>query len=267
MVETWEYTEEDKVFAFGEAVIAAVQRTETHMCFDSGVSRSACPCGSAPDVTAKGIAPPLFSINGSSIEQRGYKKVHWENRDSAGGMKRIGSTMVESSVLFLVASVPSLEENETSVFPCSGDYYFIRQPIPPPSQSSGVSHMKLQKRNGTCWLQADRRVTVDDKSSANTLAGFSSVQMAPIEEGGAASSTDVAVPLPNTAEAGKTSKESVSIEQGQPLRAAEPGQWATKVRAKPIPETPKQRQRDRYSRAHTPTAGSLVSSVCVWKGR
>ena len=57
------------------------------------------------------------------------------------------------------------------------------------------------------------------------------------------------MPLPNTAEAGKTSKESVSIEQGQPLRAAEPGQWATKVRAKPIPETPTQRQRDRLSRA------------------
>ena len=224
--------------------------------------------GCAPYVTAKGTAPPLYSIDGSSIKQPGYKKVHWEKRDSAGEMKRIGSTMVESSVLFLVASVPSLEENETSVvFPCSGDYYLIRQPIPPPSQSSGVSHMKLQKRNGTCLLQADRRVTVDDKSSANTLAGFSSVQMAPIEEGGAASSTDVAVPLPNTAEAGKTSKEPVSIEQGQPLRAAEPGQWSTKVRAKPILETPTQRQRDRYSRAHTPTAGSLVSSMCVWKGR
>ena len=121
--------------------------------------------------------------------------------------------------------------------------------------------MKLQRRNGTCWLQADRRVTVDKKSSANTLAGFSFVQMAPIQEGGAASSTDVAEPLPNTAEAGKTSKESVSIEQGQPLRAAEPDQRAMKVRAKPVPETA---QRD--SRAHSPTASSLVSSMCVWKG-
>ena len=32
-------------------------------------------------------------------------------------MKRIGSTMIESSVLFPVASVSSLEENGTSVFP------------------------------------------------------------------------------------------------------------------------------------------------------
>ena len=69
----------------------------------------ACPFGYAPDVTAKGTAPPLFSIDGSQIEQRGYKKVHWEKRDSAGEMKRIGSTMVETSVLFLVASVSSLE--------------------------------------------------------------------------------------------------------------------------------------------------------------
>ena len=31
MVETWEYNEYDYVFAFGEAVIAASQRPETHM--------------------------------------------------------------------------------------------------------------------------------------------------------------------------------------------------------------------------------------------
>ena len=83
-------------------------------------------------------------------------------------------------------------------FSCSGDYYLIRQTMPPPSQSQGVSHVKLQKGNGTFWLQADRRVTVDDKSSANALAGFSSVQMAPIQEGGGASLSDAAVaePLP-----------------------------------------------------------------------
>ena len=79
-----------------------------------GAPRSACPFGNAPDVTAKGTAPPLFSIDGSLIEQR----------DSAGEMKRFGSMMVESSVLFLVAVV----------FSCSGDYFLMRQPIPPPSQ-------------------------------------------------------------------------------------------------------------------------------------
>ena len=73
-----EYTEDDSVFAFGEAVIAAVQRPDTHICIDSGASRSACPIGFAPDVSAKGTAPPLFSIGGSPIEQRGYKKVHWD---------------------------------------------------------------------------------------------------------------------------------------------------------------------------------------------
>ena len=146
MVETWEYDEDDCVFAFGEAVIAAFQRPETHICIDSGASRSACPIGYAHDVTAKGTAPPSYSMDGSSIEQCGCKKVHWEKRDSAGEVKRIGSTMVE-----------------------------------------------------------------------------------------------VAKQFPNTAEAGKTSKESVSIEHGQPLRAAEPDQCALKVRTKPIPETPTQR--------------------------
>ena len=93
MVETWEYAEEDYVFAFGGAVIAAVQRPETHICIDRGASRSACPIGYAPEVTAKGKALPLYSIDGSPIEQRGHKRVHWEKRDSAGKMKRIISTI------------------------------------------------------------------------------------------------------------------------------------------------------------------------------
>ena len=50
-------------------------------------------------------------------------------------------------------------------------------------------HRNLKAFRGTYWLQADR-LMVDDKSSANALAGFSSVQMAPIQ-GGAASSSDV----------------------------------------------------------------------------
>ena len=206
MVETWEYAEEDYVFALGGAVIAAVQRPETHICNDSGASRLACRFGFALDVTTKGTAPSLYSIGGSSIEQRGCKRVHWEKRDSAGEMKRIGPTMVESSVLFPVASVSSLEENGTSVvFSCSGDYYLNHQPMPPPSPYSGVSHLKLQQRSGTYRLQADRRVTVDDKSSVNMLAGFSLVLMAPIQEGGAASSTDLAE-FPDTAESGKNIK-------------------------------------------------------------
>ena len=73
-------------------------------------------------------------------------------------------------------------------------------------------------------MQADRRVKVEDTSSTNALAGFSLVVMAPIQEGGAASSSDVALaePLPTAAEAGRVSQEAVPIEQGQPLRAVEP---------------------------------------------
>ena len=77
-------------------------------------------------VTARGTAPTLFSIDGSSIEQRGYKKAHWKNCDSVVGMKSIGSTMVESSVLFPVASAFESGSDGTSVtFPCSGDYFLI----------------------------------------------------------------------------------------------------------------------------------------------
>ena len=156
-------------------MIAALQRPETHIYIDSGASRSACPFGYAPDMSAKGTASTLFSIDGSPIDQRGCKRVNWEKRDSAGETKRIRSTMVESGVLCLVASVSSSEENKTLVVFC--DYYLVRQPMPPSSQSQGVPHVKLQKQNGMYWLQADRRVTVDDKSSANALAGFSSVQI------------------------------------------------------------------------------------------
>ena len=189
-------------------------------------------------MTARGTAPTLFSINGSSIEQRGYNKVHWTNGDSVGEMERIGSTMVESCVLFPVASV--LEVNGTSVtFSCSGDYFLIRQPMPLP-QSSGVPRLTVQKRNGTCWLQADRRVTVEDKSSVNMMAGFSLSQSAPMQEGVATSSTDVVEQFSDPTEAIKTSKDFVPVEQGQPMRATEPDQCVSKVKAKPNPGTPTQ---------------------------
>ena len=127
--------------------------------------------------------------------------------------------------------------------------------------------MKLQKRTGTYWLQPNRRVTVDDKSSANTLAGFSSVQMAPIQEGGAASSANVAEMLPNTAGAGKTSKESASIEQGQTASSGRTRSVGNESESEAnFRKRPTQRQRDIHG-AHTPAAGSLVSTMCVWKGR
>ena len=236
-------------------MIAAVQRAETHICKDSGASRSACPINWLWTRCVQ--HRHCFRLMDLQLSSVGTRKCTG-TRGSSGETKRIGSTMVESSVLFPVASVTSSEENETSVvFSCSGDYYLIRQPKPPPSKSEGVSHVRLQKHSGTSWLQADRRVTVDDKSSANALAGFSSVQLAPIQEGGAASSSDVAVaePLPNSGEAGRASQEAVPIEQGQPLRAVEPDEWAMKVKAT-----------TRRSRAYTPTAASLVSSMRVWKG-
>ena len=122
----------------------------------------------------------IVSIDGSPIEQRRCKKVHWKKRESAGEVKRIGFTMVELSVMFLVASVSSLEENGTYI--CC--VFLLWRPLPDSTSDATTIAISrsFARDNGTYWLQADRRVTVDDKSSANVSAGFSSVQMAPTQE-------------------------------------------------------------------------------------
>ena len=117
-----------------------------------------------------------------------------------------------------------LERNGTSVaFTSSGDYDSSRQPRPL-LQSSSVSLLTDQMRCGTYWVQADWRLTVEGKSSVNKLAGFSPSPITTIQEGGATSSTDVTEPGAAFTEVDKTSKESVSVEQAQRLRAAEPDQ-------------------------------------------
>ena len=130
--------------------MADVQRREMHSCTD-GATRSAC--------RSRGTAPPLSSIAGSSIEQRGYKKEHWK--------ERILNTLAESSRLVPVMSVLSLGRNGTSVaFTCSVDYDSSRQPKPL-LQTSGVPLLTDQTRSGTYWVQADWRAMVEVKSSVN----------------------------------------------------------------------------------------------------
>ena len=53
------------------------------------------------ELTTRGTAPPRSSIAWSSVEQRGYRKVHWKER----GL----DTFVWSSRLVPVTSVRSLE--------------------------------------------------------------------------------------------------------------------------------------------------------------
>ena len=79
IVDTWEYDDEDYVFVSGDEVSADVQRRETHSCTDRGASRSACQLGYVSELTTRVTAPPRFSIDGCSSEQRGYLKVHWKN--------------------------------------------------------------------------------------------------------------------------------------------------------------------------------------------
>ena len=88
------------------------------------------------ELTMRSTTPPLSTISGSSISQRGYKKVHWTER----GLE----TLVELSRLVLVMSVLSLERNRTLVaFTWSADYDPSRQPKPS-LQSSGVSPLNDQ---------------------------------------------------------------------------------------------------------------------------
>ena len=131
----------------------------------------------------------------------------------------------------------------TSVgFICSGDYDPNRQPKPL-LQSPGVSLLNDQRRSGTHWVQANWQVTVEGKSSVNKLAGVFPSQITTVQEDGATSPTDVAKPVTDSTEFHKTAKESVSVEQGQLLRAAEPDQCVLKVKT--------QRQRDTVEFTHS----------------
>ena len=103
VVETWKRDSEDYVFVGNEVIIDV---REKHICTD-GASRSACRFGYVSELTARGTAPPLSSTAESSIEQRGYKKVHWKER-------RL-DTLAESSRLVPVMSVFRLDRNGTSV--------------------------------------------------------------------------------------------------------------------------------------------------------
>ena len=63
--------------------------------------------GFVSELATRGTTLPLSPISVSSIEQRGYKKVHWTER----GL----NTLAESSRLFLVLSVLILKMHGTSV--------------------------------------------------------------------------------------------------------------------------------------------------------
>ena len=157
--------------------------------------------------------------------------------------------MVESSVLFPVASVSSLEENGTSVlFSCSGDYYLTHQPMPP-SPSSGVSQLKLQKRHETSWLHADWSVIVCEHvdwilacaDGANTR-GWSCVVIR--RDSGRAIAVCCRVWESLTGSRCPLNRE--------PLRVVETDEWALKLKAKPNPEIPAERQRDIHELTHLP---------------
>ena len=149
-------------------------------------------------------------------------------------------------------SVLSLERNGTSVaFTCSGDYDVSRQPRPL-LQSPRVSLLTDQMTSGTYWVQANWRVTVEGKSSVNKLAGVFLSQITRGQESGASSPTDVAEPVTDSTEVDKTSKESVSVEQGTATASS---------RTRSMCIESENSATERYCRVHTLTAGR------EWKGR
>ena len=150
-----------------------------------------------------------------------------------------------------------MEQNGISVaFTCSDDCDPSRQPRPL-LQSSRVSLLAEQTRTGTFGKQTNWRVTVEGESSVNKLAGVFPSPSTTVQEVEATSS-DVAETATDSTEIYKTAKESVSVEQGQLLRAVEPDQGILKV---------KNTATESHSRVHTLAAEFLVYSMCVWRTR
>ena len=124
--------------------------------------------------------------------------------------------------------------------------------------------MADEKRSGTWLGQAGWRVTVEDKSLVRELAGFFVSQTASMQEGGTTLSTGLAKQCPDAPEVGKMPKESVSVEQGQLLRAAEPDQCVLGVKTKPFPEMLTLRQRDVLELTRLlPMKKSSASTICM----
>ena len=163
--------------------------------------------------------------------------IRWSRHDSVGEVQECGveSMKAKLSERFPPLRKSSLERHGTLVtFTCLGD----RDPNQHSRsllQSSGVS--QLSERNG-----------------------FFLTQIESMQEDRATSITDAAEYL-DTTEADEMSKESVYIEQRQPLRSIEFDEWTLKERAKSIHETSTQRQQDIHELK--PIAESLVFSVYV----
>ena len=152
--------------------------------------------------------------------------IRWSRHDSVGEVKEFG---VESMKAKLIEWFPplrksSLERHGTLVtFTCLGD----RDPNQHSRsllQSSGVS--QLSERNEIFLTQIES-----------------------MQEDRATPITDAAEFL-DTTEADEMSKESVYIEQRQPLRSIEFDEWTLKERAKSIHETSTQRQQDIHELTH-----------------
>ena len=77
----------------------------------------------------------------------------------------------------------------------------------------------------------------------NKLAEVFPSQSTTVQEGGATSSADVAEPVQDSTEVHKTTKKSVSVEQGHLLRSAEPDQGVLTMETR--------RQRDTVEFTHS----------------
>ena len=117
--------------------MACLTRWESHECNTSGQSATS----------------PPSAIFGSSMGQRGYKKVHWTER----GL----NMLVESSRVGVCHECFHLEtECDIGCVHCSDDYDPSRKPRPL-LQSSRVFLLAEQMRSGSCRMQANWRVTVE----------------------------------------------------------------------------------------------------------
>ena len=124
-------------------------------------------------------------------------------------------------------------------------------------QSAGVSLLIDQTRSGTCWMQANWQVTVEDKSSVNKLAEVIPSQSTTVQEDEATSVTDVAEPVTDSTEVHKTTKKSVSIEQTHLPRGAEPDQGVLKM------ETRRLRDTVEFTHTHCEVCMERTLMICI----
>ena len=255
MVDTWEYADDNCVFALGEAVIIAVERDLTHMCSDCGTLRWACSFGFTFEVTGKHTALILMDF-----QLMDFQLLHVGTRERTGRhviqLERCTCRILDGRVPRAVSSCKCLVfGGEWDIY----DFSFSAYGIIIISIDSQCRHRNLQefhKWGYIKWNEMKWNLVVADRSASHDrclnfcdhVDWIFSYALRDIARGWRQ----------------QFSAEEFAFDQHRlPLWTVESRQCALKVRAKWIPETPTKWQRDRCPLSHAFTVGLPMSSMCT----